>query len=327
MSQNYSYPSSSQVTISGIGDPIGIAVPSKAVYVAGKNPSGNLTGLSVDSAGNLLVSLSISSAEVNTNINQVGGVALSLGQKASAASIPVVIASDQSTLPISAASLPLPAGAATSALQTTGNSTLTTINTTLGSPFQAGGAISNTAFGISGSLPAGSNAIGSVSVSNFPATQPVSAVSLPLPTGAATSALQTTISGQLPATLGQKASAASLAVVLASDQSSVPTTVGGKSKSNAPVYNIYSSSPVTTTTYVQLVASTTSATNMIEIFDSSGQSMIIGVGASGSEVVQLYTLPGGNGQVPLAIPAGSRVAIKALTASATAGYLTINFYS
>ena len=40
-------------------------------------------------------------------------------------------------------------------------------------------------------LPAGSNAIGSVSVSNFPATQPVSATSLPLPTGAATSANQT----------------------------------------------------------------------------------------------------------------------------------------
>jgi hypothetical protein len=45
------------------------------------------------------------------------------------------------TQPISAASLPLPAGAATSALQTTGNTSLTTINTTLGSPFQAGGAL------------------------------------------------------------------------------------------------------------------------------------------------------------------------------------------
>jgi hypothetical protein len=50
-------------------------------------------------------------------------------------------------LPISVASLPLPAGAATSALQ---SSTITT----LGSPFQAGGSIGNTAFGISGTLPA-----------------------------------------------------------------------------------------------------------------------------------------------------------------------------
>lgn len=62
-------------------------------------------------------------------------------------------------------------------------------------------------------------------------TQPISASSLPLPTGAATSALQTTgnsiltaISAQLPATLGQKTSANSFAVVLASDQSTIPVS-------------------------------------------------------------------------------------------------------
>lgn len=43
------------------------------------------------------------------------------------------------TFAISAASLPLPTGAATSALQTTGNAALTTINTTLGSPIQTTG--------------------------------------------------------------------------------------------------------------------------------------------------------------------------------------------
>ena len=40
----------------------------------------------------------------------------------------------------------LPTGAATATLQTTGNTALTTINTTLGSPFQAGGSIGNTSF-------------------------------------------------------------------------------------------------------------------------------------------------------------------------------------
>lgn len=39
-------------------------------------------------------------------------------------------------------------GLATGAKQDTGNATLATINTTLGSPFQAGGSIGNTAFGI-----------------------------------------------------------------------------------------------------------------------------------------------------------------------------------
>lgn len=42
----------------------------------------------------------------------------SLGQKASAASLAVVVASDQSAVPVSAASLPLPSGASTAALQT-----------------------------------------------------------------------------------------------------------------------------------------------------------------------------------------------------------------
>jgi hypothetical protein len=50
-------------------------------------------------------------------------------------------------LNIAASALPLPTGAATSALQTTGNTALTTINTTLGSPFQAGGSIGNSSFG------------------------------------------------------------------------------------------------------------------------------------------------------------------------------------
>lgn len=60
-------------------------------------------------------------------------------------------------------------------------------------------------------------------------TQPVSAASLPLPAGAATSALQSTgntslgnIDGKLPSTLGQKIMDNSLAVTLASNQSSVP---------------------------------------------------------------------------------------------------------
>jgi hypothetical protein len=78
-------------------------------------------------------------------------IALDLGGEAGPESlvvgtVPVSGAFWQATQPVSAAALPLPAGAATAALQTT-------INTTLGSPLQAGGA---------------------VSVSNFPATQPVS---------------------------------------------------------------------------------------------------------------------------------------------------------
>lgn len=64
-----------------------------------------------------------------------------------ASALPVTGTFWQATQPVSAASLPLPANAAT-------ESGLSTINTTLGTPFQAGGSISNTAFEISGTLPA-----------------------------------------------------------------------------------------------------------------------------------------------------------------------------
>lgn len=75
------------------------------------------------------------------------------------------------------------------------------------------------------------NLNGGLRVDGSGVTQPISAAALPLPTGASTSALQTTInstlvtiSGQLPLTLGQKTMANSLAVVLASDQSTITVT-------------------------------------------------------------------------------------------------------
>lgn len=76
------------------------------------------------------------------------------GQAPSAASAPVVIASDQSAVPVSLAALPaLPAGA------------------------NVIGSIANTTFGVTGTF--------------WQATQPISAASLPLPAGAATAANQT----------------------------------------------------------------------------------------------------------------------------------------
>jgi hypothetical protein len=64
-------------------------------------------------------------------------------------------ASGGQAVPVSATALPLPTGAATAANQAT-------IITTLGTPFQAGASIGNTAFGVTGALPAGTNAIGTV---------------------------------------------------------------------------------------------------------------------------------------------------------------------
>lgn len=83
------------------------------------------------------------------------------------------------------------------------------------------------------------------------------------------------------------------------------------------------------TSYTQLVASTIADTHGIETFDTSGLTYIIGVGASASEVTQLYVGPGGSfpSQQSLFIPAGSRIAIKTLTGTPTSGNFFFNAYS
>lgn len=115
-------------------------------------------------------------------------------------------------------------------------------------------------------------------------------------------------------------------VVAISPNNSISSTVKGTTIGNVPVQNIYSTTNITTSAYVQLVASTTNVINTVHIFDSSGQAMIFSVGASGSEVDQLYIPPGGD-TYAIAIPAGSRIAYKALSASATSGYLLMSFLS
>ncbi len=93
----------------------------------------------------------------------------------------------------------LPTGAATSALQTTGNATLSSIDT-------------KTPNLVSGRVPVDGSSV----------TQPISAVSLPLPTGAATETTLSALSAKFSA-LGQATMAASVPVVLASNHSYIVT--------------------------------------------------------------------------------------------------------
>lgn len=59
-------------------------------------------------------------------------VAVSVGQKPMATSAPVVVASDQTAIPVSATALPLPAGAATEAKQTAANADILATRTNTG---------------------------------------------------------------------------------------------------------------------------------------------------------------------------------------------------
>jgi hypothetical protein len=93
------------------------------------------------------------------------------------------------------------------------------------------------------------------------------------------------------------------------------------------VRNDYATTNVTTGAYVQLIASTTSAYTAVEVFDSSGQSMVLAIGAAGSEVQQFYIFPGGNGRVNVNIASAQRISVRAVSGNATTGELLINFYA
>lgn len=128
----------------------------------------------------------------------------------------------------------------------------------------------------------------------------------------------------IPTALGQQTSANSTSVVVASD--AVLNTKPTRAKVDL-LFNDYTLTSVSTAAYTQLIASTSAAASKVEVFDSSGECMILAVGAAASEVDQFYIFPGGNGPVELSIPSGSRISIKAKTATASSGFIAVNLYS
>lgn len=210
------------------------------------------------------------------------------------------------TQPISAASLPLPTGASTSANQTTGNSSLSSIDT-------------KTPALVSGRQPVDGSGV----------TQPISAVSLPLPTGAATqttladvstyTALTAARAGDLtetapasdtassglngrlqriaqritslialiPTSLGQKTMANSLAVTLASDQTGFAISVSKTA--------LTGSSPTAASvgiTTASAVASNASRKGLV-LTNTSNKTISLGLGVSAVLNSGITLLPGG----------------------------------
>lgn len=428
MSQNYSWPAGFSTSISPANGLTGAAVPSEADYMGANNGSGILVGVSADATGKLNVNVSSSvlpsggatSANQTLQITQETAINANtlatatsvasidtktptVGQKAMAASSPVVIASDQSTIPVSAASLPLPSGAATSANQTSQITQETAIAGstasidsklgTLGQKAMAGSApvviaSDQSAVPVSGTITVtgvataanqtnasqktqivdgSANVIGSTSnaldVNIKSSGLSNQSVNLTQVAGASVATGHGTAAGairvELPTdgtglvTVAQATAANLNATVVQGTATNLKTQANtydgsgnaitstasaldvniksgspaGRAKANAPTLNDYSSTPVTSAAYVQLIASTTSAANLVEIFDSSGVALLFAVGAPASEIDQFYITPGGNGQVPLAIPAGSRISIKAASTSATVGFITVNLYT
>lgn len=125
------------------------------------------------------------------------------------------------------------------------------------------------------------SAAGAAKVDGSAVTQPISAASLPLPTGAATEATlatrlaDATFTSRIN-TLGQKTSANSTPVVIASDQSAIPVTQGG-----SPTATVTS---VTVSTTVATLAASNAARIKCVVFNEAGTLFVkLGSAASSSD--------------------------------------------
>lgn len=229
-----------------------------------QNPNGQAT--SVNSAPVVIASDQSAVAVAGTvTVQQATATNLKVDLSGTAANATAIkVDGSAVTQPVSAASLPLPAGAATSAKQSDGSHKTQVVDgsgNVIGATANAldvnikSGASSSTQYAegattatATGTLAMGKNGTslkavqtdssgnlvvkgsGTFTVDGSGVTQPVSAASLPLPSGAATSANQTTANTSLSSidtktpSLGQTVMASSVPVAIASNQSAVPVS-------------------------------------------------------------------------------------------------------
>jgi len=81
---------------------------------------------------------------------------------------------------------------------------------------------------------------------------------------------------------------------------------------------------VSTSAYTTLVSSTPSFSK-IQILDTSGKILKLAIGAVGSEVDICSCPLSSSIIVPIYVPAGQRLSIKAIDANATTGYNVVSF--
>lgn len=265
--QNFNYPSSSDVTVTGIGNPTGQPYPSSAVPIAGDNPSGNLTPIQTDANGNLIT---VPAAGSQTHVI-VDSSALPTGASTSALQTSgntllgtiIVDLTNGSQITQITGTVPLPTGAATSALQTTGNTSLSDIDTKTPALGQALAAASVPvvlpAAQITALTPPTTVTVVQPTGTNLHTVVDTSA----LPTGASTAALQSSTQGSV--TGGTAGTAATL--VAAVYQTTLPTlTTGQQSALHTDVNGQLIVSPLTSSSLVSAIIQSSHGT----LTDASG---------------------------------------------------------
>lgn len=215
-------------------------------------------------------------------------------------------------LQIDVLSSALPSGAAT-------ETTLSAINTktpSLGQAVMASSspvviASNQSTLNVTGTGTAGTAASGVLTVQGITSMTPL----LVNGSGSTQPVSGTVTVSNLPTTVDVNAGAAT---------SSTPR-VSGASRTYSDSFNKdYSGGSVTTAAWVQLISSTAAAINLLCITDTSGQVMELGTGTAASETRVFLIAQGFSGCIPLRIAASTRVAIRAVTATASTGYLTIS---
>lgn len=93
--------------------------------------------------------------------------------------------------------------------------------------------------------------------------------------------------------------------------------------------NVYSyaatGAAVTTTSAATLVVASPISVSKLEVCDTSGHSLEIGIGVSGSAVYIASTPVSGCIIIPTYVPAGTRFQIKAIDATASTGFNIMSF--
>jgi len=311
----------------------------------GQFPAALITGrLDVNVGASILPTGAATEGTLSTRLTEATfiGRINTLGQKAMAASTPIVIASDQSAIPISGTITANSASTGVNNAAAPGSSTQ--VGGTDGTNLQAAhvhdldsGVGTEYNLGLSWRLSsAGGSVEGGTSLNPLrtdptgTTTQPISAVALPLPTGAATEAtlaniLKTSDFNARINTLGQKAMAASTPVVISSDQTAIP--ISGSVTATNPSIGVDGAAAPTSSTQI----GGTDGTNLqsLKAFDIDtgvGNDYNLGVNirlpasggsvAGGTSANPLRTDPTGTTTQPI-----SAVALPLPTGAATEGTL------
>jgi len=265
--------------------------------------TGQTSPLSMDTSGNLRVSATFTpSGTQNINVLQWDttalGVPTAYGTAPSTGNYIGVNAFVTNTVAISAAALPLPTGASTSALQTTGNTSLASIVTNTNSLILAQG---STTSGQTGNLAMGAvttaaptyvtgqtdpfslTTAGALRVDGSGSTQPISGtVTANQGTANATPWNENVAQwGGTNTSLGQKTMSASVPVVIASDQSPINVQFGGVT----PVLTYFTDAAVASGATVTHSLTGPAVLDMIQCAESGSIKMTVAIGTTGSEAV------------------------------------------